>query len=62
MPDSDAYFAALPVVEEAIHWYGTNPQAEASPAEVIVSALQTAGLLTAAPATTASGETGASGA
>lgn len=41
----DAYFAAVPVVEEAIHWYGANPQAEASAAEVIASALREAGLL-----------------
>jgi hypothetical protein len=35
----------LPVVEEAIRWYGANPQADASPAEVIVASLRTAGLL-----------------
>lgn len=33
------------VVAEAIHWYGANPQAEASPAEVIVAALEDAGLI-----------------
>jgi hypothetical protein len=33
------------VVAEAIHWYGANPQAEASAAEVIVAALREAGLV-----------------
>jgi hypothetical protein len=33
------------VVAEAIRWYGANPQAEASAAEVIVAALRDAGLV-----------------
>lgn len=37
----------LAVVAEAIRWYGANPQAEVSPAEVIVAALEDAGLLIA---------------
>jgi uncharacterized membrane protein len=39
------YAQAVVVVGEAIRWYSRNPQAEASVAEVIVSSLVTAGLL-----------------
>lgn len=55
LPDHNGYCLQCPctvrppdpvaVVAEAIHWYGANPQAEASPADVIVAALREAGLL-----------------
>lgn len=36
---------AVDVVAEAIRWYGENPQADVSAADVIVAALEDAGLL-----------------